>query len=125
MMRDVWTEFARKFEDLWVNNNKGELPPPKYWDFPGGEEAFAEFRRRYIHNILRDATGHGGSKMLRRMMGIVSVWDITVIQDLEKRAVAERAGIRIGSRWVLERDSINSEEDLAGIVLEEIRGVEV
>lgn len=63
--------------------------------------------------------------MLRRMMGIVSVWDITVIQDLEKRAVAERAAIRIGSRWVLERDSINSEEDLAGIVLEEIRGVEV
>jgi len=125
MMRNVWSEFARKFEDLWVTNNKGELPPAKYWDFPGGEEAFGEFRRRYIHNILRDASGHGGCKMLRRMMGIVSVWDITVIQDLEKRAVAESAAIRIGSRWVLERDSINSEEDLAGIVLEETRGVEV
>ena len=55
----------------------------------------------------------------------MSVWDITVIPDLEKRAVAESAAIRIGSRWVLERDSIGLEEDLAGIVLEETGGVEV
>ena len=44
--------------------------------------------------------GHGGTKFLRRMMGIVSVWDFTSIQDLEKRAVAERLAIRIGTRWV-------------------------
>ena len=125
MMRGVWTEFARKFEALWVDNNRGELPPARYWDFPRGDEAFTEFRRRYIHNILRDAAGHGGCKMLRRMMGIVNVWDITSIGDLEKRAVAERAAIRIGSRWILERDTFQSQEDLADIVLEETKGVRV
>jgi 5-methylthioribose kinase len=46
--------------------------------------------------------------MLRRMMGIVSVWDITSITDLTQRAVAERLAIRIGSRWVTERASIRS-----------------
>jgi 5-methylthioribose kinase len=122
--RDVWNEFARKFEDLWIKNNKGELPPVKYWDFPGGQEAFAEFRRRYILNILHDAAGHGGCKMLRRMMGIVNVWDITTIKDLQKRATAERLAIKIGSRWVLERNEINSVDDLVGIVREETRGVE-
>lgn len=125
MMRGVWQEFARKFEDLWVHNNKGDLPQAKYWDFPGGEEAFADFRQRFIRNIFRDVVGHAGCKMLRRMMGIVNVWDITIIKDLEKRAIAERPAIRIGTRWVLERDSINSEEDMAGIVLEETKGVTV
>jgi len=33
------------------------------------------------------------------MMGIVSVWDFTSIEDVEKRAVAERLAIRIGTRW--------------------------
>lgn len=125
MVCEVWREFARKFDELWVNNNKGDLPQAKYWDFPGGEEAFADCRQQYIRRVFRDAVGHGGCKMLRRMMGIVNVWDITIIKDLEKRAIAERPAIRIGTRWVLERDSINSVDDLAGIVLEETKGVTV
>ena len=41
MIGDIWRLFAGKFEDLWVNNNCGELMPAAYWDYPGGEEAFA------------------------------------------------------------------------------------
>jgi 5-methylthioribose kinase len=93
--------------------------PAKYWDYPGGEEAFAEFRRRTLAHVLRETAGHGGAKMLRRMMGIVSVWDITSIADLAQRAVAERLAIRIGSRWVMERNAIHSIDDLIGIVCEE------
>ena len=62
--------------------------------------------------------------MLRRMMGIVSVWDITSIQDLEKRADVERLAIRIGTRWVMERGNINNINDLISIVLEEMKGAE-
>ena len=119
LIREIWTQFAAKFEALWVENNRGELMPAKYWDYPGGDEAFAEFRRRTLAHILRETAGHGGAKMLRRMMGIVSVWDITSIADLEQRAVAERLAIRIGSRWVMERHSIHSVDDLIGIVREE------
>lgn len=124
LVRDVWSEFARKFEEVWVANNRGELMPAKYWHYPGGEEAFAEFRRRYIRGVLRDSAGHGGCKMLRRMMGIVSIWDITSIQDLHKRAIAERLAIKIGSRWVLQRNETNGIEDLIAIVQEETRGVD-
>jgi 5-methylthioribose kinase len=123
MVREVWNKFARKFEELWVENTVGELMPAKYWDYPGGVEAFAEFRRHYIQNILRDTSGHGGCKMLRRMMGIVSVWDITSIQDIQKRAVCELLAIKIGSRWVLEKNQMNSIEDLIGIVLDETKEV--
>ena len=123
MVRDVWNEFARKFDEVWAQNNCGELMPAKYWSFPGGEETFAEFRRRYIRNILHDTAGHGGSKMLRRMMGIVSIWDITSIEDLKKRAFCERLAIKIGSRWLLERNKIKSVEGLIEIVREETKMV--
>ncbi len=125
MVRDTWNEFARKFDELWANNNRGELVPTKYWDFPGGQEAFAGYRRRYLQRLLQETAGHGGSKFLRRMMGIVSVWDITSIDDLEKRAVAERLAIRIGSRWLLERHNVTSIDDLIAIVRQETAGVTV
>ena len=119
LVRDIWNEFARKFDEVWAANNHGELVPTGYWNFPGGNEAFAEYRQRYIARLLQETAGHGGVKFLRRMMGIVSVWDIASIEDPEKRAVVERAAIRIGSRWVLERASVLSIDDLISIVTEE------
>jgi 5-methylthioribose kinase len=125
MVRDIWNEFARKFDQTWAENNRGELVPAKYWDFPGGADAFAEYRRRYLARILQETAGHGGTKFLRRMMGIVTVWDISSIADPEKRSVAERLAIRIGTRWVLERRQVNSIDDLIGIVTEETKGVQI
>lgn len=119
LVRAIWEQFAVKFDALWVENNRGDLMPAAYWNYPGGSEAFAEFRRRTLARILHDTAGHGGAKMLRRMMGIVSVWDITSIADLEQRAVAERLAIRIGSRWVMERAQILRVDDLIAIVREE------
>ncbi len=81
---------------------------------------FAEFRARYMAELFRDTVGFGGSKMLRRMMGIVSVWDITSIADLEQRAIAERYAIRIGTRWVLERSQMRTIEDMISVVSEEV-----
>ena len=63
--------------------------------------------------------------MLRRMMGVVSVWDISSIEDLEKRAIVERAAIKIGTRWVLERQRISTVDELIVLVQEEMRAVEV
>ena len=116
LVREIWQQFAEKFDALWRENNRGELMPAAYWDYPGGDAAFAEYRRRYIAQLLQDTAGFGGCKMLRRMMGIVSVWDISSIDDPAQRAVAERLTIRIGSRWVLERAQISSVDDLIGIV---------
>jgi 5-methylthioribose kinase len=69
--------------------------------------------------LFSDTVGHGGCKILRRMMGIVSVWDLSSIKELEKRALSERLAIRIGTRWLLERSEIRSIDDMIGIVIEE------
>lgn len=119
MIRQIWTQFAQKFDALWADHNQGELAPNAYWDFPGGDAAFAEFRRGYIQRILRDVAGYGGAKFLRRMMGIVSVWDISSIEDPARRAVAERLAIRSGRRWVMEAPTIQTIDQLIAIVEEE------
>ena len=119
MVTNIWTEFARKFDETWAANNRGELVPDKYWDYPGGTEAFAKYRQKYIARLLQDTAGHGGVKFLRRMMGIVSVWDISSIEDPAIRAKAEAAAIRIGKRWLLERKSITKIDDLIKIVRDE------
>lgn len=118
-IRDLWTQFAAKFEQLWVENNTGELVPNAYWDYPGGKEAFAEYRSGYLKRLLQDTAGLGACEGLRRMMGIVTVWDISSISDNRLRAVSERFNIRVCSRWILERKHFNSIEDLLGIVQEE------
>ena len=121
LIRDIWTQFAGKFDALWVEHNSGELVPNAYWNYPGGQDAFRQYRERYLLTLLQDTAGHGGCEMLRRMMGIVTVWDIGSISDNKQRAVAERYAIRIGSRWVTERGSLRSVDDLIGIVEEETK----
>jgi 5-methylthioribose kinase len=121
MVRDVWTEFARKFDSLWSDSPTGDLMPSRYWDYPGGRDAFSFHRGKTLKRLLQEAAGHGGTKFLRRMMGIVNVWDIESIDNPEKRAVAEKAAIRIGSRWLLERRTFQAIDDLTGIVKEETK----
>jgi 5-methylthioribose kinase len=123
LIRQVWEQFATKFEQLWIDHNNGELAPNSYWDFPGGADAFVDFRRQYIRQLLQDTAGLGACESLRRMMGIVSVWDIASINDNRQRAVAERLVIRVSSRWILERRQIHNIEDFIGILQEENRAI--
>ncbi len=120
MVKHIWLGFATKFDALWTGNNHGELVPSEYWQFPGGEAAFAQFRKDYLSRLLQETAGHGGTKFLRRMMGIVSVWDISSIADPVKRAAPERAAIKIGRRWVVDRKRFTTIDDLLAVVRETV-----
>jgi len=122
-MRAIWLGFAEKFEQLWIEQNTGELVPEGYWRFADGDAAFATYRQRTLRRILQDALGLGACESLRRMMGIVSVWDISSIQDNIARAAAERLIIRVSSRWILERASFNQIDDALAILQEEAKRV--
>ena len=122
-IHDIWTQFAAKFELLWLETSTGELVPNAYWHFPGGESAFAAYRQQYMRHLLQDTAGLGACESLRRMMGVVSVWDISSIEDNHLRGTAERFVIRVSSRWIIERGSFNSIDDLVGIIREEANSV--
>lgn len=118
-MRNIWTGFETKFVALWVEHNTGELVPNNYWAYPSGDEAFAAYRRDYMCRLLQDTAGLGACESLRRMMGIVSVWDISSIEDNKQRAIAERFVIRVSSRWIMEHSQFKHIDDLINVIREE------
>lgn len=122
-IRDIWVHFSAKFEKLWIESSTGELVPNAYWNFPDGQAAFAAYRQRYMRQLLQDTAGLGACESLRRMMGVVSVWDISSISDNQLRAAAERFVIRVSSRWIMERSSFTSIDDLVDIIREEAAAV--
>jgi 5-methylthioribose kinase len=124
LVRGVWNEFVRKLDTVWRDHAQGDLMPPRYWESAGGPAAFSAFRKAEMARLLQETAGHGGVKFLRRMMGIVNVWDIESIPSMETRAEAERAAIRVGVRWLLDRRRFTSVEDLVRIVKEEISAME-
>lgn len=118
-MRQLWNQFAAKFDALWVNHNQGELVPTGYWQFEGGDHAFRQYRERYLRTLLRDTFGLGACESLRRTMGIVTVSDVGSIADLEARAQVEGLIIRVSTRWILEHGTFTSVEDALRVVAEE------
>ena len=121
-VRDIWLFFSEKFERLWTAHHQSDPDRKAYWDFPGGEEAFRAYQKRYLTQILQDSAGHGGCEMLRRMMGIVSVWDLSSIEDAKARAVAERLAVRVGSSWITNRAHITTIDVLLDVVRGELTG---
>ncbi len=116
MLRDVWTHYAARFDQLWREGNEGELVPDGYWDFEGGADAFTAFRARYLRNILSDSAGHAGCEMLRRLMGIVTVPDLGTIEDIEARADVERVVHTVARAWLVDRREFDSIDDLIAIL---------
>ena len=96
----IWQQYATMFDQLWQDNNQGDLSPAPYWDFDGGAEAFAEFRQQYLQDILKNSALHGGCELLRRLMGIVSVYDLSSIADESVRVIAERHALHIAKKWL-------------------------
>ena len=119
---DIWQLFSEKFERLWTAHQQSDPDRKAYWDFAGGEEAFRAYQKRYLTRVLQDSAGHGGCEMLRRMMGIVSVWDLSSIEDVKARAVAERLAVRVGSSWITNRAHITTIDALLEVVRGEMAG---
>ncbi|MCC7358149.1 MAG: S-methyl-5-thioribose kinase [Anaerolineales bacterium] len=116
VVREVWIGFAGKFEALWATNRCGSLGGASYFDFLGGEAAFAQFQADYLRAVMRDTIGHAGCEILRRLMGIVSVWELTSITDDALRATAERLALEVGRQWILQRGQFARIEDALAVV---------
>jgi 5-methylthioribose kinase len=57
--------------------------------------------------------------MMRRILGIAHLAEFECITDPVRRAKPERMALHIGARWVQERETFRSVDDLIGVLLEE------
>jgi len=115
-IRETWDTFAGEFLRLWREKNEGEATRPAFFAQCGGEDGLDIYRRQYLTGVLRDTLGYAGCKMMRRQLGIAHVYDIDCIADPKRRAVAERLALAIGARFVLERQYVQSIDEMLAII---------
>jgi 5-methylthioribose kinase len=93
--REVWTSFEAKFLGLWreEDGRRGTSFIGRDLD---GHSAEA-FRQAFMKRLFADTLGFAGVKMMRRIVGLAKVAEIATIPDLEERARAEVAALRLGA----------------------------
>lgn len=104
MIEQIWTYFENEFRDLWKKESKERMAViPGYLD-------------HYLFQILEDAAGYAGCKMIRRIIGLAHVWDMESIDDPSLRAKAEKLALSIGLELVLERRQIQTINEITSRV---------
>jgi 5-methylthioribose kinase len=104
MIEQIWTYFEKEFRDLWEKESKERMAViPGYVD-------------HYLLQILEDAAGYAGCKMIRRIIGLSHVWDMESISDPSLRAKAEQLALSIGQKLVLERRQVQKINDITSRV---------
>ncbi len=88
-MVEVIDLFKKKFLDAW-NIHVTEIMAK--------EEGFNEV---YLQSVLEDAAAVTGLELIRRIVGLAKVKDITCIENEEARARAERICLQVAKKFIL------------------------
>jgi 5-methylthioribose kinase len=103
-IKDVVNLFTDKFNKAW--DEKATERVASY-------EGFKEF---YLDTILRDTAAVAGLELLRRVIGLAKVKDLTTIEDREARIRAEKICLTAGKTFILNRESIKTGADFINVI---------
>ena len=115
-MKEIINGFIDQYDKLW-KNHQDEVKYP-YWNFEGGEEAFAVLRKNELLRIFRDSVGIAGSVMIRRTLGLAKVSDIADIEDTKARAELDTEALKIGRLLLLNYKTVETIEDVVKMAQE-------
>jgi len=99
-----WEGFAQQFMTLWQQHEAQDGFIGR--DLDGGSRQ--AFREAFMRRLFEDSLGFAGCEMVRRVLGLAKVADIAAIEDLQVRASAETAALRMAERLLLERGTADS-----------------
>lgn len=83
-----------------------------------------EFKANYLRDIMTDTAGYAGTECIRRIVGIAHNKDMTTIQDMEKRASAEKIILTFAKKLILHSEDFQTAGDYYRAMEEAIRSVE-
>ncbi|WP_274435691.1 S-methyl-5-thioribose kinase [Alicyclobacillus sp. ALC3] len=98
----IWHTFEDEFLALWNDHAV---------DWKNGQ-----FQKEYVWRLLQETAGFGGTKMMRRIIGLAHVADMESIADENARAKCESLALNIGSSWVMASGSIRHIDDLLSMM---------
>ncbi|GAB2878850.1 S-methyl-5-thioribose kinase [Paraburkholderia jirisanensis] len=113
---DIWNGFSNKFLALWREHDSRSKS-----HFIGDDRSglCAEaFRARFLQRLFAESLGFAGCKMIRRIVGMAKVADVTSIADEQLRATVEVRALRCAERLLLERPALRSIDEVIAMARE-------
>lgn len=104
-IKDTIDLFNEKFLIAW--EEKATEPVAKY-------KGFKEY---YLKTVIRDTAAIAGHELIRRIVGLAHVKDITSIADKDARVRAEKICLIIGKSFILGREKMETGENFLQILL--------
>lgn len=78
--------------------------------------SYKGFKEYYLDTIIRDTSAVTGLELIRRIIGMAHVKDITSISDPDKRAKAEKICLTAGKDFILGREWIKTGREFIEVV---------
>jgi 5-methylthioribose kinase len=104
----VWTEFARKFLELWRNEAKGDAYPNTLFEGSAGAQRLEAERQAYMARLFADTVGFAAAKTIRRILGLAHNIDFELIADEKLRAICEARSLRLARGMLVNTASFPS-----------------
>jgi 5-methylthioribose kinase len=101
----VWTEFARKFLDLWRSEGRGDAYPATLFEGSAGAQRLDAERQAYMARLFEDTVGFAAAKTIRRILGLAHNIDFELIADERLRAVCEARSLRLARDMLVNTSS--------------------
>lgn len=83
-----------------------------------------DFKASYLSEILADTAGYAGTECIRRIVGMAHNKDITVIEDLDKRATAEKILLTFAKDLIMHQKDFQTAGEYYRAMTDAIRAVE-
>ena len=107
-IENVWTEFSRKFVELWRTEANGDAYPATLFAGQAGAARLEAERQAYMARLFRDTVGFAAAKIIRRILGLAHNIDFELIEDPRRRAVCEARSLRLARAMMLDTPSFGS-----------------
>ncbi|MBR0817632.1 S-methyl-5-thioribose kinase [Bradyrhizobium liaoningense] len=110
----VWSEFARKFVDLWRAGAAGDAYPASLFAGDKGAARLETERQAYTQRLFTDTIGFAAAKTIRRIFGLAHNIDFELIEDPRKRAISEARAVRLARAMMVEAAAFRTISDVTG-----------
>jgi 5-methylthioribose kinase len=104
-IEDVWTEFSRKFVELWRGEAHGDAYPVTLFEGPEGAARLEAERQAYMAQLFQDTVGFAAAKIIRRILGLAHNIDFELIENPRLRAVCEARSLRLARTMMVDTAS--------------------
>jgi len=74
------------------------------------------FKEYYLKGILCDASGILGCEIIRRIVGVAKVKDLTAISDEKRRAEVEKKLVKMAKAFIMSRENVSNGNDFLDII---------